>query len=495
MREKLDSETSSEAFFSPESSFYNDKDIDLSTPLKRVSNNVSRASTDTTMRANRFDNRDVEDTSNFKEKHNWSKANYGNSYKRGRDLFSARNQDVNYGLSPSSERFSDFDPDKAGENVAKGNYSYYGLGNDSTDFINAREPVYYKPTSSSDNITGGIKSFLPKGITLEDDTTPDNLRRSRRFPLVNIQDVDKEHNTSKHGEEDIEEEEYMPTGEWTSPVVKEALRRQVNKEKECKKFILNLILFFVFRYILRLIKDAKDAIYESQQLPFQKNYENYLPLYQNDRDGGSLFSYSGIIQKSVFLILFLNAATSLYKLLRKQDQCLDLPLTERQRGLIGLSVGSSEQGVPGNVESKDTELILKKRMFLLLHKDDREWLTMPKYTKSNAYTSTYSRPKAAVDSNVVPAVRQLPHQPPVLENTLKPIIPSSHLNQLSRKDFKAMKTRFSETYNIDFNYNDGDDVGFLPASSSLVNSSVESRPSVSRNRYNFILNPASEPVF
>lgn len=499
MREKLDSESSSEAFFSPDNSFYNDIDIGLSTPLKRVSNNASRASrfADTKVHDNRFDNREVVDDSTFNEKHIRNSLNDGGSYKRGRDLFSTRRQDINYGMAPYGKGNSDFDQDKVAQKALKSNDGYFGIGNDSSDFMNSREPIYYKPTSSGDNIAGGIQSFLPRRISSEDDVIPDPLRRNRRFPLVNVQSVGDEANKSQHGEDDEmdEEEEYMPTGEWTSPVVKEALRRQVNKEKEFKRFFVNVILFVLFRYVLYIAKDVKDAIYESQPIPFQNNYESYLPLRQNETDSGSFFSYAGIIRKSVFLILFLNAATSLYKLLKKQDQCLDLPLTEKQRGLIGLSVGSSEQETPENVESKDTELILKKRMFLLLHKNDREWLTMPKYTKSNAYTSTYLRPRSTVDSNVVPAIHQLPHQPPVQEKTLKPLTPYSHLSLLSRKELKAMKSKFSETYNIDFNYNDGDDVGFLPTSSSLVNSSAESRPSVSRNRYNFILNPASEPVF
>ncbi|KAH3671587.1 hypothetical protein OGAPHI_000290 [Ogataea philodendri] len=109
--------------------------------------------------------------------------------------------------------------------------------------------------------------------------------------------------------------------ELQSPYVELALQRMVNKDTEVRKVIISTLIILLYRFLVAVVVLVNVKI--------------------RLKDGTSLFpsvvaQYAGYLNKLIYGVLVLNIVVSSIRLLRPQDKCLDLPLTSRQRKLLGL---------------------------------------------------------------------------------------------------------------------------------------------------------------
>lgn len=108
-----------------------------------------------------------------------------------------------------------------------------------------------------------------------------------------------------------------PPGEWMLPVVMEALERQVNKEAVFQGLWANVVRLIVFHFARLLCESA---------------YKFYRRKSPWSTGTGSWWLLTWHVQW-VFVGALL---VGVVRLVTPQDQCRDLPLTARQRELIGL---------------------------------------------------------------------------------------------------------------------------------------------------------------
>lgn len=144
-----------------------------------------------------------------------------------------------------------------------------------------KKSVYYKPPSSS-NVDNqfGIKTFLPPPVP-------------RSFPLMKAPINSTTDNN--------ETETTVPTGEWENPVMIQALSRQVNKSDLLKRVLMLMVLLMVLAL--------------------------------------ALSHTSGIVSSSLSVMAIVNGLLlmiNVYSFFCAQDQCLDLPLSNKQRVMLGL---------------------------------------------------------------------------------------------------------------------------------------------------------------
>lgn len=234
----------------------------------------------------------------------------------------------------------------------------------------ANGAVFYKPTSFEGPILS--KSFIPPP-----------LQQSGRNPIIVSQESEQEYVNADFEDlsDDNDEIQTSPTGEWTSPVVIEALRRQVNKERIFKGVRRDILRFFGFYLVLLFAA----YFYKLYQLKFY----NENRLYRNDawsqfeRLKFAQTSFGILQQCNVYIyhvqwIFILQVVFGIVQLLKPQDQCADLPLTNRQRELIGLkqvNFGEDEE------ESK-ADLVIKERLFeSAVHQP----IKVPKYQQLNEF--------------------------------------------------------------------------------------------------------------
>lgn len=195
------------------------------------------------------------------------------------------------------------------------------------------EPIYYSPPSS---IQPGIQGFLPPNVK----NTQKQSTISRRHAYNVIDSV------SDQIDENLEDATMSaPTGEWFNPVVKEALTRQVNKEDEFRKFAFNLMVVAILKYGLRFTKYV-----QSWYINLRKQYNPYAQYYSpgissnsNSNASTNFEIYWSIFVNAIFCLLIYNIVISLYKLIKKQDECLDLPLSNKQRKMLGLQIIKSQE--------------------------------------------------------------------------------------------------------------------------------------------------------
>lgn len=234
----------------------------------------------------------------------------------------------------------------------------------------ANGAVFYRPTSFEGPMLS--KSFIPPP-----------LQQSGRNPIIVSQESEQKYVNADFEDlsDDNDEIQTSPTGEWTSPVVIEALRRQVNKERIFKGVRRDILRFFGFHLVLLFAA----YFYKLCQLKFY----NENRLYRNDawsQFGRLKFAQTslGILQQyNVYIyhvqwVFILQVVCGIVQLLKPQDQCADLPLTNRQRRLIGLkqvNFGEDEE------ESK-ADLVIKERLFeSAVHQP----IKVPKYQQLNEF--------------------------------------------------------------------------------------------------------------
>ncbi|KAG7886277.1 hypothetical protein KL936_004955 [Ogataea polymorpha] len=138
--------------------------------------------------------------------------------------------------------------------------------------------------------------------------------------------------------------------ELQSPYVELALSRIVNRDAEIRTVIINTLMMLLYRFLVAVIV--------------------LLNVKFRLRDGTSLFpavlsQYSSYVNRTVYGILLFNIGVSSLRLMKPQDKCLDLPLTSRQRKLLGLplvngmdvqeelEVDRSEQNILPSSPTKD----------------------------------------------------------------------------------------------------------------------------------------------
>lgn len=250
------------------------------------------------------------------------------------------------------------------------------------------------------------------GATILKDYLPPPLPQISHNPII----LPEEHANNAQVDEisDDDENDYSATtatGQWTSPVVKEALRRQVSKEKQFKSLWANLARLFVLRFSLLLIEYCIN-LYGVKYYDANTVYRN---TWRTQLQATAAAEYARIFMNKTFThvihlqwVLVAVIIINLFKLLKPQDQCWDLPLTASQRKLIGLL----QLGQNPLKDDEDSAFVLKQRLFASQTSGP---LMVPKYPKTNNSSGIIYRVRDSdVENdialqNIVPK-RRLVHQ-------------------------------------------------------------------------------------
>lgn len=292
------------------------------------------------------------------------------------------------------------------------------------------QPLYYRPPVSSDNLFG-VNHLIPPRISRN------FLVRQSEPPVLPKVD---------------EEVDNAPSGEWTSSVVKEALRRQVNTEREVRRLGANILYIAAFKLFVQ-IGLYFIALYQAEfQAPsFQSSSQAPFSFYKKQYSPASAL-YANYLINAVYALFVGNIAVALYRLLRSQDQCLDLPLTNEQRRLCGLK--------PLESNEDDTALKMKKRRFELTHQGTT--------TQVPKYGQTYG-PMLVPDTSADIVAQTIPQSPRIFRSEL----PQNRLqlrlrlepeprqflhlrskpalnNSISGPDRQEAERKFNSRFNIDF---------------------------------------------
>lgn len=112
-----------------------------------------------------------------------------------------------------------------------------------------------------------------------------------------------------------------PTGEWQNPSMKKVLDRRSNKEKSAKKVVVNLGVLIVLYLASKLVKAL--------------NLTKHFSLFDQDAvyNYASFFRYGWL---AIHALLWYNIVVGAIQTAVPQDKCEDIPLTTRQRELLGL---------------------------------------------------------------------------------------------------------------------------------------------------------------
>lgn len=269
----------------------------------------------------------------------------------------------------------------------------------------ANGAVFYKPLS----IEGPM---LPQSMI------PPPLKQTARNPFIVSEEAPGVSNANDFEDLDDDDELFSlsaPTGEWTSPVVIQALRRQVNKERIFKGVWRNILLFAFFHLSLLFIA----YFYQLYRLRFYD--EN--SVYRNDAwsqfERLEFFVHVSelVVKASQFAHHFqwffvLKVVWGVVQLVRPQDQCTDLPLTNKQRELIGLKPVTSAS----DDDESQAELVIKERMF---ESAQHVPIKVPKYRQLNdlpGYMHRGPKPEQGEDAaialaNLLPPTRLIHSAP------------------------------------------------------------------------------------
>lgn len=230
------------------------------------------------------------------------------------------------------------------------------------------------------------------GPILLDDYIPPRIQPRNRNPIV----VSPQYKVNDDNSVEA------PSGEWTSPVIAEALRRQVNKEHQFKTLWTNTTRLFVFHMSLLL----GEYLYHLYQVAYHDENQIYRNTLWNQiytlRSFQAIYPYIIAAYAHVrdiqwiFLALIIFNIISLF---RPQDQCKDLPLTNQQRELIGLRPKEE----PTETEGSDSDLIIKQRLF---KETTSVPLLIPRYAQGNEL-SGYKRVARNDDTEVAIALKDL----------------------------------------------------------------------------------------
>lgn len=328
-----------------------------------------------------------------------------------------------------------------------------------------KPPIYYRPPSSQ-RTQYGIKKFLPPNFesgSVRDNATnkvPITVAYSQNNNIkpVGLKDEDED-------EVDDQETSENPTGEWFNPIVREALKRQVRKEVEVKKIGINLIYLFTFKLAVA-IGNYVLSLYEYKRMPFH-NASYYPPVRQDHLEPGSASFYVMVSIRIIYGLFIFNCIMPCYRLCKTQDQCLDLPLNNHQRKLLGLNIDHGMEINSSELEDKEdkaADLVMKKRRF---QSGNISNYSLPKYNKSNVYSAHQTKPTLKIDEKLLDPT-DLTVTDKFIKNKL--IHTGSHKSK-SRDTNLNLHSNFSKNFNIEFNCSDGEDDFSTPV--SLANKSFD----------------------
>ncbi|ABN66335.2 predicted protein [Scheffersomyces stipitis CBS 6054] len=301
---------------------------------------------------------------------------------------------------------------------------------------NNGSPLYYRPSTSNikDN-QYGIRSFLPPNVILgSTDKTEQSAKNRNKVPLfvnrpppngTNLQgqnsvDVRQVYKQIKTQYEDDELDDNSsdpavlnPQGEWMNPFMRQALSRQINKEDEIKKCLKNVIYLISFA----LLKSSVNKLLVLYELKKRSSITYQLQLQYQKHTPSDVLDimdnlYVVIFGRLIIGLFVLNIIVSLMRIVQGSDPCKDLPLSDKQRELIGVereknNLQDTRSQLLGGVDDpedrkdEDAELILKQRKYQLNNNTD-QIQKMPKYNKLSGYTS-YNL-NSNIDSNAVATV-------------------------------------------------------------------------------------------
>ncbi|CCE79757.1 Piso0_001845 [Millerozyma farinosa CBS 7064] len=310
-------------------------------------------------------------------------------------------------LKPLSEVASKFYQNKIVQNKFKDNQTNPRWLEDN-GFVDRKQPIYYRPPSSSESIVHGIESFLPPNISIKNRhdekknripiTFASRATHNSESPSMYNAHIRGGYN-SELGINGLDDDEYPaddgPTGTWFNPAAKEALRLQLNYEKEVKRLLANILCISVTKLFVSSMNYLL-VLYDRKSLPFQKQNAYYPSIRKKYLEDGKLGLYLLFFRRILYFFFFLNCVLSVYRLVRHHFRSFDLPLTAKQKELLGIDStskdfhndhsGTHEQSVAcGDVEVKsndDIPLAIRGRRF-----QDSYYgtLKLPKYSKANVF--------------------------------------------------------------------------------------------------------------
>ncbi|KAI5960523.1 hypothetical protein KGF57_001919 [Candida theae] len=240
-------------------------------------------------------------------------------------------------------------------------------------------PSYYQlPSSGVKDFYKEIKDFLPPNVSLGGQKSTANfLPQLHRNRLSARDNSPSKLSTINFEDDEVDLDDYTsasPTGHWENPIVKQALSRQVDLEHYTKLLLRNVLYLIILLLFKSLIK--KVIILYEINLKAQPLYKQM--MYNSRFDFETLVNsvYFIIAEQIVTCWPLINIVISVAKLLKGQDQCWDLPLTNKQRTLIGLKVNDNE-------EENEANLILTQRKYDINHHLAND--SVPKYNPMNDY--------------------------------------------------------------------------------------------------------------
>lgn len=170
-----------------------------------------------------------------------------------------------------------------------------------------------------------------------------------------------------------------------NPYVAEALGRIVNKELEMRKLLYGTLAFLVYRFLRSIIKLF---VYTNPMVAKSSNklsrlIDNFSKSIENEKVSlfvkwiSQLFTFESVLKVGSYIEYFMGVifaiiiVSTLYRLLKPQDKCLDLPLSKAQRKILGLVADNDEttnkdsaQGKGANIaddeDDEEEEAIMKK---------------------------------------------------------------------------------------------------------------------------------------
>ncbi|VEU21480.1 DEKNAAC102497 [Brettanomyces naardenensis] len=153
-----------------------------------------------------------------------------------------------------------------------------------------------------------------------------------------------------------------------SPYTEIALGRIINKDYEGRKLLITILVLLAYRFLLALIK-LLAIRFELRKLPIFVKHGYYVLQVAN------------YLRYGIYAVICLSIAISVVRLVKPQDKCLDLPLTNKQRKLLGLPL------VSGNSTHDDI---------------DEEPTISPRRTNRNQSNPTVLSPPSLLSSQRVP---------------------------------------------------------------------------------------------
>lgn len=269
--------------------------------------------------------------------------------------------------------------------------------------FDASDYLFTKTAERPAQITPDYTTKFNDGPLIPERFIPPRIEPKNRNPIVVTAQYESrlERNIQHWTDSEADAQSDVPSGEWTSPVIREALRRQVNKEQQFRTLWKSVAVLFVFHLTL--------SMGEHLHLLFRITYQDENQMYRSTA-WTRFYALKGVqtvLQylrasyahvKGLHWIMVAIIIVNAVRLFLPQDQCKDLPLTNQQRELIGLQLMEDS----GDVDGTDSDLIIKQRLFKAT---TPEPLLIPKYLQENEL-GAYKR-TVADDTEVAIALRDL----------------------------------------------------------------------------------------